>query len=228
MYIIKGIESPEQVTNPLFTKSEKVMLVVAAPLWVPLAIAASVLFIPVGIGMFIKETIRASKQRKDFMENKVRYMKEWTQKIMDTAFTEENINSFIFDVYLGNFKRKIEELCLEVIPKQIAADLKMVNFIVKDMRTSHKILSQFQPLLYKVKLIIGKLRLYELKYLSTDLIDSSALRVIKPIGKGNFSDVYQAVWTKGDITKNVAIKELRRKLKGADMISQLEELEILR
>ncbi|XP_045157887.1 dual serine/threonine and tyrosine protein kinase-like [Mercenaria mercenaria] len=223
-----GIAPSGKPNDALFTKSEKVILAVAAPLWVPLVTAASLLFLPVGVGMFIKETIKAGKQRRDYRENKVKYMKEWTMKIMESAFTEENVGSFIFGVYFGNFEKKIVELCEEFIPQQIAADQKQVNIIANDRRTSHQILSEFQPLLYQLKMIMGKLRYYELKYMAKDMIEQSDLHIEKEIGRGNFSDVYLATWTNGDRKERVAMKVLRRKLKGADMVSQLEEVECLR
>ncbi|XP_060590684.1 uncharacterized protein LOC132745735 isoform X2 [Ruditapes philippinarum] len=226
--IALGIAPNGKPNEALFTKSEKVILAVAAPLWVPLVTAASLLFLPVGVGMFIKETIKAGKQRRDYTENKVKYMKEWTTKIMETAFTEDNIASFIFEVYFGNFERKIVELCDEFIPKQIAADQRQVNIIANDRRTSHQILSEFQPLLMKLKMVMGKLRFFELKYMAKDMIAPTDLHIEKEVGKGNFSDVYLATWTNGDKQEKVAMKVLRRKMKGYEMVSQLEEVECLR
>lgn len=226
--LLTGIAPCGKPNEALFTKSEKVILAVAAPLWVPLVTAASLLFLPVGVGMFIKETIKAGKQRRDYTENKVKYMKEWTTKIMETAFTEENIEGFVFDVYFGNFKRKIEELCLEFIPKQIAADQKQVNIIANDRRTSYQILEEFQPLMTSLKVIMGHLRFYELKYMAKDIIDLSDLHIEKEVGRGNFSDVYLARWTNGGKQERVAMKVLRRKMKGSEIVSQLDEVECLR
>jgi hypothetical protein len=226
---VAGItSSSSQRQDELFTKSEKIILAFASPLWVPLVTAASILFLPVGIGMFVRETFKASKQRKDYTENKVKYMKEWTEKITEATFTEEHIGKLIFDVYFGTFERNIERVCSDFIPKQIAADQRQVNLIANDRRTSHQILEQYTPMLANLKVIKGQLYLYELHYMTTDLIDPSEIHIEKEIGKGNFSDVYLATWKKCNGELRVALKVLRRKMKGADMLNQLEEVDILR
>lgn len=200
-----------------------------APLWVPLVTAASILFLPVGIGMFINESIRERNQRSDFMENKAKYMREWAIKAVDVVFTEDNIRSFVFKVYFSVFESKILQLCSDFIPKQIDADRKMINDIVNDMRSSSQILKEFQPLLNRLRVILGKLRLYELDYLKLEKISTETLKQWEQIGGGNFSNVYRAKWTNSRNEEiDVALKVLKKKLTGANLLGQLDEVECLR
>ncbi|KAL4236331.1 hypothetical protein ACF0H5_004718 [Mactra antiquata] len=222
-------EKSENESEILFTKSEKLALVVTAPVWVPLVTVASLMFLPVGIGMFVNDTIKEKKQRSQFMKNKPSYMRDWAKKTIDICFTEENIHAFVSTVYFGVFEHKIEQLCSDYIPKQIAAYRRMINDIVADIRSTSQILGEFQPLLHRLRMIIGKLRLYDLDHLNHEKIPFESLGKRIRIGEGNFSSVYKATWTdKNEKSMDVALKVFKKKISGANLLGQLEEVDCLR
>ncbi|XP_052776478.1 dual serine/threonine and tyrosine protein kinase-like isoform X1 [Mya arenaria] len=225
-----GRKSVAVEDTQLFSKSEKIILVVAAPLWVPIVTAASLLFLPVGVGMLIRESIKVKSQRVAYEADKAGSMRKWTELIMSAMFTRENIKEFIFETYFNMFEMKINELCDKKIPDLIAADREQVRNIQKDRRTAKEILDDFKPVQEKLMTILGHLRLYELRHVATDVIDVTQLRREREAGSGNFSTVYKArLELPGEGgSRVVALKVLKRRLDGEEMYTQLTEVESLR
>ncbi|WAR24583.1 STY8-like protein [Mya arenaria] len=225
-----GRKSVAVEDTQLFSKSEKIILVVAAPLWVPIVTAASLLFLPVGVGMLIRESIKVKSQRVAYEADKAGSMRKWTELIMSAMFTRENIKEFIFETYFNMFEMKINELCDKKIPDLIAADREQVRNIQKDRRTAKEILDDFKPVQEKLMTILGHLRLYELRHVATDVIDVTQLRREREAGSGNFSTVYKArLELPGEGGSHVvALKVLKRRLDGEEMYTQLTEVESLR
>ena len=73
----------EDKEGTIFSSGKKVILAVASPLWIPLVAAAAFLFLPVGIGMKIREQLKDKSERKKFMKNKTVYMQNWTNEHFD-------------------------------------------------------------------------------------------------------------------------------------------------
>lgn len=224
----KSEDQEAKGSAPLFSRNEKIFLAIASPLWVPIVTAASILFLPVGVGMLIKETLKARRQRQEYMNDKVRFMRKWTVEIMSKCLTKENIQAFIFHSYLASFQESIKELCNDYIPKQIAADKRQVNDIANDRRTSQEILRAFKPLQKGIREILANVMFFELQFIAKDVIRIDSLRRIGWLGNGSFSDVHLAAWQRDSDTLEVALKVLKSKLVGAEMYSQLSEVQCLR
>lgn len=219
----------EEKDGTIFTGGEKVILAVAAPLWLPLVAAAAVLFLPVGIGMVIREALKDKSEREKFMRNKKAHMQKWTMEHFDTVLTKESLHQFVFKAYYSRFEEKIDEVCKNQIPILISADQRMVNNIANDQRTSKEIYNQFLPIQNQLKHVLCKHQLFGLLYDSKDHIASKDIRKIKNIGQGNFSDVYLVKLQQNGREIDAAMKVLRRTLEGAeDMYAQLSELDNLR
>jgi len=213
----------------LFTKSEKIILVVSAPLWVPIVTAASLLFLPIGVAMLIRESFRDNSTKKEYERNKVKFMREWTEEFIKTDLTEDNIHKIIFEAYFKFFEDQICELCDKTIPRIIEADRHQIQRIRDDRRTATEILREFHPIQKTLKDITGKTRLYSLRHYDVDLVDVNSITLEREIGVGNFSTVYKAALRKPDVAQTeVAIKVLKQAMKGGELYTQLYEVECLR
>ena len=222
-------QGKEDKDGTIFSGGEKVILAVAAPLWLPLVAAAAVLFLPVGIGMVIREALKDKSEREKFMKDKVTHMKRWTKEQLDQVFTKESLQQFIDKAYYTEFERKIDQVCKQFIPNQISADRRMVNNIANDQRTSREIFNQFIPLQNRLKSVLCKHQLFGLVHDSSDHIRMADIKNGPKIGGGNFSDVYRVMLQQNDREIPAAMKVLRRTLEGAeDMYAQLSELDSLR
>ena len=190
--------------------------------------AASLLFLPVGLGMIIREKVKQNNRLKEYKANKVSFMKQWTEELIEKLFTEDSLKKFIFSSYFNRFEAKINELCSNFIPKQIELDRKMINDINEDRRTSHEILGQFLPIQKRLKDVLGQLYMYRLRYETEELINSRQIEKGRKLGSGSYSDVYEAVWVENGNRTKIALKELRYELRGQTIYTQLKEVDSLR
>ena len=213
----------------LFTNSEKIVLGVAAPLWVPIVTAASLLFLPIGVGMLIRESFRINSMKKEYERNKVKFMREWTEEFVETELTEDNIHTVIFESYFKFFENQICDLCDKTIPRIIGADRNQIQRIRDDRRTTSEILKEFLPIQKTLLGITGKTRLYSLRHYDVDLVDVDLIKFEREIGVGNFSTVYKGTLRKPNVAETeVAIKVLKQAMSGGELYTQLYEVECLR
>ena len=219
----------EDKEGTIFSSGEKIILAVASPLWIPLVAAAAVLFLPVGIGMVIREQLKDRSEREKFMNNKTSYMEKWTKEHFEKVLKRESLHKFVLHVYYKQFEKKIDEVCKQFIPDQISADQRMMNHIANDQRTSREIYNQFLPIQNRLKQVLAKYQLFGLIYESRDYIPMKDVKEIKNIGHGNFSDVYLVKLQRDNREVDAAMKVLRRALESPEeMYTQLSELDSLR
>ena len=213
----------------IFSSGEKVILAVASPLWIPLVAAAAILFLPVGIGMVIREQLKDKSEREKFMKNKTVYMQNWTKEHFEKVLERESLHDFVMHVYYKQFEKKIDEVCKQFIPTQISVDQRMMVDIAKDQRTSREIYNQFLPIQNRLKQVLAKYQLFSLLYESKDYIAMTDVKEVRKIGHGNFSDVYLVKLKQNNQEVDAAMKVLRRALESPEeMYTQLSELESLR
>ena len=221
--------SKDDKDGNIFSGGEKVILAVASPLWLPLVAAAAVLFLPVGIGMVIREALKDKSEKDRFMKDKIAHMEKWTREHFDNVLTMERLRQFVFKAYYSEFERKIDEVCHQSIPVLISADQRMVNNIANDQRSSREIYKQFLPIQNKLRVVLCKYQLYGLINDSNDHVAMKDIKEIRRIGQGNFSDVYRVKLRLQDREIDAAMKVLRRSMDVADdMYAQLSELDSLR
>ena len=221
--------STDDREGTIFSSGEKVILAVASPLWIPLVAAAAVLFLPVGIGMMIREQLKDKSEREKFMKNKTVYMQNWTKEHFEKVLKRESLHDFVIHVYYKQFEKKIDEVCKQFIPTQISADQRMMINIATDQRTSREIYNQFLPVQNRLKQVLAKYQLFGLIYESKDYIAMKDVKEVKRIGKGNFSDVYLVKLKQDNKEVDAAMKVLRRALESPEeMYTQLSELDSLR
>ena len=221
--------SKDDKDGNIFSGGEKVILAVASPLWLPLVAAAAVLFLPVGIGMVIREALKDKSEKDRFMKDKIAHMEKWTKEHFDNVLTMESLRKFVFKAYYSEFERKIDEVCQQSIPVLISADQRMVNNIANDQRSSREIYNQFLPIQNKLRVVLCKYQLYGLIYDSNDNVAMKDIKEIRRIGHGNFSDVYRVKLRLQNREIDAAMKVLRRSMDVADdMYAQLSELDSLR
>ncbi|XP_045191365.2 uncharacterized protein LOC123548286 isoform X2 [Mercenaria mercenaria] len=205
--------------------SDIAIIAATAPIWIPLGIAALAIFIPVGIGFGVVNSIRNALERKEYRKDKAKFMRKWTLMLLDSLHEIDNISHLIEGMYLKSMIARINILFSDFIPRQIEADKTQLHLIVSDKRTEVQILHQFRPKKERVHELFQALYLFDLKYLANDLIGISKILRYRQIGSGNFSDVYRATWKQEDGSeKEVALKIL----KGHDMHLQLSEVDCSR
>ncbi|KAL3880446.1 hypothetical protein ACJMK2_032683 [Sinanodonta woodiana] len=227
---IADVENPEaQEKGHIFGRKEAITLIITAPVWIPLAIVASVIFMPIGLGMMIRDSNRVTRERKDYEANKAMKMQEWAKEFWGRNLTKEKIDVFIKDVYLKEYEEKIKIVCEEHIPRQIAEDENTVIAIANELRSSTEIFKQYCPIQKEIQALKGQLLLFDLKYFASDLVLSQNVTEIGRISSGSFADVLEVEWkkTKNEVVK-AALKRPRNKPRDHDIFEQLTEVQCLR
>lgn len=203
----------------------KVAVAVTSPIWVPLALAATIIVLPVAVGIAVRETLQDRRHRADFIKNKAKYMRKWAQKAIDSSFTKANIEQYVNHIYFGAFEKEINRIFTYFIPNQIEADKTLIDNIYEDERTSEDILSEFKPLHREVRSIQAKLQMCELVDLKQKHI--SALELIV---EGSFYNIHKAKWTNTSNTEevDVAVKIVSQKLDGDTLLERFDELSLMK
>ncbi|KAL3880447.1 hypothetical protein ACJMK2_032684 [Sinanodonta woodiana] len=208
---------------------ETVTLIVTAPVWIPLAIMTSVIFMPIGLGMLIRDLVRIRRERKDYEANKPMKMQAWAKEFWERRLTKESIDALIDVVYFNEYEKKIKSVCEEHIPRQISADENTMNAIANELRSSTEIFDQYLPIQKEIQSIKLCLLLFDLKYFASDLVLSQNVTEIGRISSGSFADVLEVKWkkTKNEVVK-AALKRPRNKPEDHDIFEQLMEVQCLR
>jgi hypothetical protein len=210
--------------DQVFTRRAKIVLAVSSPLWLPLAIGAGIIAVPIVFGMVALQSVTAVHYR----SNKLKYIMDWRDMVLDT-YSQTMIYKLMEDTYLSDFNKKVKFFCKNVIPRQITADEKLINNIKDDIRSSCEIREQYQPLKTSCKCMLGKLLLIDMEYFSGYRLSHNEIREgEQEIGKGNFSDVHATeILINGEWIK-AAVKMLRKPLKNSQSYIQLTEVQNLR
>ena len=226
---LDGFSEPNSTSHdPLFTKHGKIVLAVTSPLWLPLVIGASLIALPFGVVVGVKDLVQQTKKMNDYNSNKLKYMMDWSDMVLD-KYSKDTIYKLMEDTYLNDFNMKVKFVCETFIPNQIAADEKFINNIKNDIRSSCEIRNTYQPLETSCKYMLGKLLLIYMDYFSGYRLSHNEIREAEQeIGKGNFSDIHATeILINGEWIK-AAVKTLRKPLENIQSYIQLTEVHILR
>lgn len=200
--IIQGIKSPinnetfqpetssdvdSSSSSRDFSPEEKIIIAATAPLWIPLIIGGTIVTIPVAIGSVIKDTIVEKIKIKQYQENKMEHMLKLAEEKLDN-YSADAIYSALRGTYLRKFMSALEEVCEQIIPKQIKDDKELIKNIMKEDRDYKTLKLEYAPIEQKIKELIGNLLYVKIKYLS----DCQPLisKELSILGRGLFSHVH--------------------------------------
>ena len=105
-----------QVTDVLLFAVETLGLILSLPLWLPLAVGASVVAVPVGVGAKATQYLKERKENEEFHIHKDKLLPKWSQEILESRYNKEailenferyHIREFIQE--LDNFERRKEQ-----------------------------------------------------------------------------------------------------------------------
>ncbi|KAK3108483.1 hypothetical protein FSP39_008913 [Pinctada imbricata] len=241
--VIEGVMSPLQgylegeetssdsdlrFSNKVFPIQEKLALVLSAPLWLPLVISAGVIALPVAVGLIVKEALEEKKKLTHFKENKMSQMMRWAEEVLEN-FTQDFIFQVLKTDYLKSFCEQLEDVCENIIPKQIKADEQLMSNIIEDMRDSETIKKQYQPLEKQCRQVIGELLILKMEYFDGYSIPKEKIQVGNVLGRGNYSEVRTVDFVNNDGEMvSGAIKTMRTSLNRGDSYDQMTEVKHLK
>ncbi|KAJ8313590.1 hypothetical protein KUTeg_008151 [Tegillarca granosa] len=228
--ILPEVETKENTSiwnrDSLFTRQEKIAMAVFSPLFLPLVVAASIIALPVGIGVAIRDAVLDKKRVARYRENKIDHLNDWVDEVL-SKFTADAIFDSLEKSYLSNFKDLLEYLCEKEIPQQIQVDTQLITHITNDIRESEKIRGVYQPLERSCKIIQGQFLFVQMEYFDKQKIEKKNVHKGEEIDSGCYSSVYLSEVLIKDKWEKAALKEMRQPLEDEQMYSQLTEVKNL-
>ena len=192
-------------------KSSKVMLGLSAPLWLPLGLVCSVVYVPtMGIKKMLDKR-KATQNLKEYSKNRPLHMTNTTEELLFSWMQTgqlKDIVRFKFDKLKDHFSQLIHALST-----RLDADRRVIEELKRSGQSNASAASECRNLYMQVKKLKGdfcQLYLTELKQYKYSDKDFSNF---DKLGEGAFAVVQKAVWSdaKGDQTA-VALKRLKKTL----------------
>ena len=227
-----NIDVPESVPADVqgFTVTEKVVIGVTSPVWVPLALVAVVIGAPVVGILSIKSKMEDRSRIKKYERDKCSFMAETAADYLDDVTNERVLKVFAKD------QLKEAKLCLRQIeariPELIEADKMLLVQLLDETRSKEEIKELYQPIMDEASDIRGHLAVFALKEIRAIDIGSEKLDwkedMSSRLGSGAFATVYQGKMSKQGKEQTVALKVCSDVLdfKNANVI--MAEVELLR
>ncbi|XP_070564254.1 uncharacterized protein [Ptychodera flava] len=210
------------------TTSAKIALGASAPILVPLAVVASVVWVPAAGIYAIHRRVSAKKKLDDYRKNKVRYLQETAKEVLKEFCERENLERIVHDQFddLDQSLAKLREL----VPKIINADRKLMESVNRDRQMAANTKDEYTKLYRSCFKIISKLNLYHLENLREYEFRFEDLRDWNPlsaIASGSFADVYHATLVRENTEVPIALKVLRENVTpdlATDYVAEEEAL----
>ena len=212
------------------TTTEKVVIGVTSPIWVPVSLVTLVIGAPVvGILEIINKLENRSRIKK-YEGDRCAFMADASADYLDDATNESVLRVFV-ENQVNEAKLCLEQI-EERIPELIEAD-KMLCKALGDVRLSQiEIQELYQPIVNEASDIRGHLAVFALNSIRATDISGEELdwkeESSSRLGCGVFAAVYQGKMRRQGEEKTVALKVCRQELDAQSASSILAEVEILR
>jgi hypothetical protein len=157
-----GIMEDVPEDGPLFSAAEKLVLGLTSPIWLPLAIIASAIALPIMGSLAIRDKIQHDRKLLAYRKNKYKYVLQWTKQMIE-ALKEEDIKKTFVENQLSGLSEYILKF-ESIIPELVEADKKLIKDVEKDITATVDILQQYSPLLVQIHRSHGLLQLFRFRY----------------------------------------------------------------
>ena len=223
---------PESIpaANEGFTMTEKIVIGVSSPIWVPLTLVALVIGAPVVGILSIKSKIDDRSRIKKYERDKCAFMAETAADYLDDATNESVLKVFVKD-QLKEAKLSLKQIEAR-IPELIEADKMFLVQLRDERRSKEEIKELYQPIMAEASDIRGHLAVFALKEIRAIDIGREKLDwredMSSRLGSGAFAIVYQGKLKTQGKEQTVALKVNSDVLdfKNASVI--MAEVELLR
>ena len=216
--------------NEGFTMTEKVVIGISSPIWVPLGLVALVIVAPV-VGMLsIKSKLEDRSRIKKYERDKCAFMAETAADYLHAVTDESVLKVFVKD------QLKEAKLCLKQIeariPELIEADKMLLEHLRDERRSKKEIEELYHPIMAEASNIRGHLAVFALKEIRAIDIGSEKLNwkedSYSRLGSGAFAIVYQGKMRRQGQEQIVALKVCSDVLDFKNASAIMAEVELLR
>lgn len=227
-------DSPSSASGVLgvesFTVTERVLIGVTSPIWVPVGLVVLIVSVPVVGAMAVKERLENWSKTREYEKDKSGFMAKASKQYLAEVTEEQNLRPFVVE------QLKECQVCLKQvvarIPELIEAD-KMLCQQLRDENRSQKEIEDFYKPLYGRSLQLREsMALFGIKDVRTMDISCSDLEwnddASSLLGTGAFASVYRGTLKQREGDQLVALKVWKDELNDANASVFLSEIENLR
>ena len=227
------IDVPESVPADVqggFSITEKVVIGVSSPIWVPLGLVALVIGAPVLGILSIKSKLEDRSRIRKYERDKCAFMAEIAADYLHDVTNESVLKAFVKE-QLKEAKLSLKQIEAR-IPELIEADKMLLVQLRDERRSTKEIQELYEPIMAKASVIRGHLAVFALEYIRAIDIGSEELEwkedMSSRLGSGAFAVVYQGKMRRQGQEQTVALKVCSEVLdfKNASVI--MAEVELLR
>ena len=215
----------------LFSLTEKVIIGVTSPIWVPLGLVALVIGVPVYGIMAVRSKLGDKKKIQTYEKDKCGFMREASEGFLEEVIEEKSLKPFV--------KEQIKEarVCLHQIearlPELIEADKMLYNQLLDETRSQEEITGRYQPIMDEASLHRGGLALFDFLEVRATHIKATNLtwneNSSSYLGRGSFANVFTGKMKRNeDLYLTVALKVYNEVLDAKNACLFMAEVQILR
>ena len=220
----------DQLPETNFSLTEKVIIGVTSPIWVPLGLVALVIGVPVYGIMAIRSKLEDRKKTKNYEEDKCAFMKEASARYLEDLKEKNVLKPFVKE------QMKEAQVCLKQIearlPELIEADKMLCNQLRDETRSQQDISKRYQPIMDEGSHLRGRLAEFGFKEVRVTDISGDNLNwkedTSSRLGCGAFGAVYQGVMKREEKSYTVALKVYNEVLDAKNASLFMAEVQMLR
>ena len=220
----------DQLPETNFSLTEKVIIGVTSPIWVPLGLVALVIGVPVYGIMAIRSKLEDRKKIKNYEEDKCDFMREASAAYLEDMREKKMLKPFVKE------QMKEAQVCLKQIearlPELIEADKMLCNQLRDETRSQQDIRKRYQPIMDEGSHLRGRLAEFGFKEVRVTDISGDNLNwkedTSSRLGCGAFGAVYQGVMKREEKSYTVALKVYNEVLDAKNASLFMAEVQMLR
>ena len=231
-----SILAEDAASGPLATErfkltvTEKVIIGVTSPIWVPVGLVVLIVGVPVVGAMIAKAALEGLNKTRKYEKDKCGFMAKASKVYLTEAAQEQNLRSYVEE------QLKESQVCLKQIvariPELIEAD-KMLCQKLTDEKRSQKDIQEFYKPLHEMSLQLrGRIAKFGIKEVLAMEISCNDLEWNDDrsslLGTGTFADVYRGKLKQREGEKPVALKVWKEELSDSNASAIFDETETLR
>ena len=219
-----------ELSDSVFSLTEKVIIGVTSPIWVPLGLVAVVIGAPIYGLMAARSKLEDRKKIKMYEKDKCAFMRDMSAGYLENVIEEKSLKPFVKE------QLKEAEVCLQQIqarlPELIKADRLLCNQLRDETRSKKEITERYQPIMDEGSHLRGQLAVFgfievQATHISTKNLTWSE-RSSSFLGRGASANVYSGkMKTKGNFS-TVALKVYNEVLDAKNASQFMSEVQILR
>ena len=220
----------DQLPETNLSVTEKVIIGVTSPIWIPLGLVALVIGVPIYGIMAISRKLEDRKKIKKYEEDRCAFMREISAVYLEDIREKQWLKPFVKE------QMKEAKVCLQQIaarlPELIEADKMLCNQLRDETRSQQDITKRYQPIMDEGSSLRGRLAEFGFKEVRVTDISADHLNWKEDkssrLGCGAFGAVYQGNMKRDKKSYTVALKVYNEVLDDKNASLFMAEVQMLR